>query len=173
MGAKTMGAVLVLLGTLGAGTSLMAQTRYAGVGATASVSGPFATHCRRGRVRPSRERGPCAVPRRRAVDRFDAASGRAWTSVGWGSTRGGWRFGPGDAFVSSHQLKDAIGRRDYRRIRRHARKLGLHGPLHGLWRAPRYGPVVLEIRVERFAVARLLDRDRDGWTDVTLLRQFR
>lgn len=170
MKSRTLGTLMVLIGSVGVATELHAQgpsVALVRVGPPAHAAGP----CRTGRVRPVRRR--CAVPRRTAVlvphgYRYD----RAWTAVGWGSAYGPTWIRRGRVTLRPGHLREALGQRDHRRIRRHARALGLRGPLTGVWTVPRRGPVVLEVRSGGAPVAALLDHDRDGWTEVTLLRTY-
>lgn len=177
MWSRSMSTLLVLVGASGAGTALSAQSGYvtvgATVGATAVISGPRAVACHTGRARHVRGRAPCAVPRRRTVAVRPYRAGGEWVAVGWSAVLDVRWVHPGQPYLAPGQLRGVIGREDYRRIRHHARSLGLRGPLTGAWTLDRYGPTVLEIRVDRFPVAALIDYDRDGFTDVTLLRRHR
>jgi hypothetical protein len=171
MGAKTMGAVMVMMSISGGLNGALAQRPHATIDAAVGIREPYAVHCSRGRAHPSRARARCAVPRRRVTARYGYGAVGPWAVVGWGSARL-WTLPSSTGSLTPGRLKDTIGRDDYRRLRRHARDLGLRGALTGTWAIPRYGPGILEVWADGVPVARMSDRDRDGWTDLTRLRRY-
>lgn len=173
MGTKTMGTMLVLMGMMGAASTAEAQNQYRARRPTVAVAGPSARACAMPRGRGARGRGrPCAVPVRRTTAWGYFGVSGAWRPVAWGSAWAPRRFVSRRAHLSPGHLREVLGRRDFKRIRRHARDLGIRGAITGAWTLQRHGVAELEIRADRFLVARLIDRDRDGWTDLTLVRQY-
>jgi hypothetical protein len=74
--------------------------------------------------------------------------------------------------VPAWGLEDLIDHRTYRRIRKHARRMGMQGPLTAVRLTPRLGGPGLEVVAGGWPVARLLDLNRDGWAETLLLAEF-
>jgi len=179
MGTKAMGALGLLFIAAAVGTPTAAQ----GHGPTfvrVGIASGGPTYCRYDRGHPvrgrrwcadrGRRRGPRSVARRGAIRRYDSRV--VWTPARWGTVR--WRWvDPTYAVLPAGLLVELIGDRHFGRLRRHADWLGLRGPLSARWLDLAYGPLMLEVRAGTVAVARLLDEDRDGRAEVTLLREFR
>lgn len=169
MGTRTMGMVVALTSILGAWTPVEAQQRPGPIVA----AGPATTSYGPARCRPTRSRARrvdrrCAAPRRAAARYRAIPSG--WFAVGWGQGRDVWGYG-GEAVLNPGRMKRVMGKDVYGRIRGYGRAMGLRGPVTGTWTGSRHGPVVLNVWMDRYPVAQLVDRDRDGWTDLTLLRE--
>jgi hypothetical protein len=105
----------------------------------------------------------------RAGVRVRAHARPYWTAVAWRpvfvASAAQWGRHP----IPEAGLESVVGRKPARRIRKHARRSGLQGPLvaHRLW--SHQGGPGLEIWSAGRPVVRLLDYDRDGWAETTLL----
>jgi len=97
-----------------------------------------------------------------------------WGRVDWGPVRVGvegarpvWRR----EVIDRRELRYMLGRETVKRIERHARDLGVHGPVEGRWfRVDRY-TTLLEVDVRGVPVAELYDYGNDGLIDRILLSQ--
>ena len=86
---------------------------------------------------------------------------RVWATPG----RPFWRR----EVLNRNDLRDLVGRETVKGIERHAKALGLRGPLEGRWfRMDRYS-VMLEVAVRGVPVAELHDYGSDGLIDRVLL----
>jgi hypothetical protein len=170
------------IGVLGLTLALAGSVAPAPVDAQA-VYVPAARHakkgpsfCRNGRGHPVHGWRWCAR-RGWAVNHYRPVRARAYPAGIWASVRwdGVWLdagYAPG-YYDHTVPLRSWIGRSATRRIRQHARWLGLHGRLSGHWLETRYGGVAVEVRAGPIPVARLIDRERDGHAEVLLLRRAR
>ncbi len=70
-----------------------------------------------------------------------------------------------------NDLRNLLGKEGVKRLERHARTLGLNGPIQGRWYALDRFSAVLEVEVRGVPVAELHDYGRDGFIDRILLAQ--
>ncbi len=119
---------------------------------------------RGGRVRVDHGReGRRGRARSRRVDHRTRVN---WTAVDWRNVR--FRDGRGrrhrGAAVRSAYVPDLyrlVGKRTYRRLERHADRIGAYGALNARWVRLDRGARVLQVRAGRVPLAELVDLDRD------------
>ena len=69
------------------------------------------------------------------------------------------------------RLKDIVGNRTVKELRRHRNRLGLRGELHYRWSDLGRRGLVLQVRVGRMPLAEFIDFRGDGYVDVVRLSQ--
>jgi hypothetical protein len=101
-----------------------------------------------------------------------ASAAVGWVAADWGPIRV-WMTGARPVWrrevLSRQDLRFVLGNETLRRIERHARDMGLRGPLEGRWFRTDPYTTLLEVGVRGVAVAELYDYGNDGTMDRILL----
>lgn len=98
-----------------------------------------------------------------------------WRNVRFRNPRGNGR-GHGRVTRAGYvpNLYGLVGERTYRRLERHAERIGAYGALNAIWVRLDRGARVLQVRAGRVPLAELVDHDRDPRVEeVWLNRPFR
>lgn len=130
--------------------------------AVKSKNGNGPAFCRSGSGHPQFGRQWC-------VDKGFGLGNSQWSNAGWGDVvlrRPSSRSSTTSSTVNSGTLADILGRVVFGRLQSQSNG----GALSGLWLTPATGPVVLQVTSSGRPIAEFVDRNRDGRTEVVLLK---